>query len=459
MRATKVYQDLSEAGLDEKARMEFILAAINDHKSSKLYRDAVVAEKYFDGENVTIARYEKLIYDMMGRAHRDMYTANHKIEDKFFPMFVNQKVSYLLGNGVSFDGDNWDKLGNDFDQRIMEAAECASWGGVAFGFYNLNRLLVFKVTEFVPLYDEETSALKAGIRFWQVDDTRPLRATLYELDGYTEYIKQSGEDMAVFRPKRSYIVTERTSEADGTEIVNGENYSGFPIVPLRNNRKGYSDLRGKRNTLDALDLACSNMVNNVDEGNLIYWVISNCGGMDDLDDAKFIDRVRTTKVVHTENGDGTAEPHTIEAPFQGTQATIDMLTKRLYDDFQAFDASAVSAGNQTATAIKASYVPLDLKCDLFEAQVTDFINSILSLAGIEDKPSYTRNKIVNTAEEVQTITMAAPYLSEDYITEKILTLLGDADRVEEVQKQKSAEEMNRISTVREGAEDVIVDET
>ena len=50
-----------------------------------------------------------------------------------------------------------------------------------------------------------------------------------------------------------------------------------------------------------------------------------------------------------------------------------MLKKKLYEDFQAFDASAVSAGIQTATGIKACYAPLDLKVDKVEASVTRFI--------------------------------------------------------------------------------------
>ena len=42
--------------------------------------------------------------------------------------------------------------------------------------------------EFAALQDEETSAIRAGVRFWQLADNKPLRATLYEEDGYTEYV-------------------------------------------------------------------------------------------------------------------------------------------------------------------------------------------------------------------------------------------------------------------------------
>lgn len=185
------------------------------------------------------------------------------------------------------------------------------------------------------------------------------------------------------------------------------------------------------------------MVNNVDEGNLIYWVLTNCNGMDDMDDVKFMERLRTTHVVHADGDDGaSADAHSIEAPFEGTSATIDMLKKKLYEDFQCFDASAVTAGQQTATAIKASYVPLDLKVDRFEAEVTRFIVEILRLAGIDDKPSYTRNQIINKTEEVQTLMLAAQYYDDEYITKKLLTINGDIDQYEAMAKRKAAEDID-----------------
>ena len=440
------YQDLIAVGENEKQRMDFVLRSINEHKSSKAYQMAVDAELYFKGENPTINRYEKIIYDMQGRAHRDMYTANHKIASRFFGFDVRQEVSYLLGNGVTFQEDaTKDRLGKKFDLEMVRAGKYALVAGVSFGFWNLDHVDVFKLQEFVPLYDEENGALMAGVRFWQVAENKPLRATLYEVDGYTEYIRRKGEDMAVLKNKQKYKLKVRTSQADGTEIYDGENYPSFPIVPLRNGEDALSELTGKRNTVDALDLCTSNMVNNVDEGNLIYWVLTNCGGMDDMDDAKFVERLKTLHVSHADGDDGAkAEAHTLEAPYNGTSATIDMLKRKLYEDFQAFDSSAVSAGNQTATAIAASYTPLDLKVDDFEASVTEFILGILALAGIDDEPSYTRSRIINRAEETQTILLGAEYYDDEYITKKLLTINGDADQYDALMERKAAEETERV---------------
>ena len=121
-----------------------------------------------------------------------------------------------------------------------------------------------------------------------------------------------------------------------------------------------------------------------------------------------------------------------------------MLKRKLYEDFQAFDSSAVSAGNQTATAIEASYTPLDLKADDFEASVTEFILGLLAAAGIDDEPSYTRSRIINRSEETQMILMGADYYDDEYITKKLLTINGDADQYDAMMQRKAAEETERV---------------
>ncbi len=142
----KTYQDLLDCGEDEKRRTVFLLGAINDHKASGQYKTALAAQKYYDGENPTINEYEKILYDMQGKAHLDMYTANHKIASRFFGFVVDQLVNYLLGNGVTFSmGTDQKRLGRDFDQKVSLAAEYAAVGGVSFGFFNLDHLEIFRI--------------------------------------------------------------------------------------------------------------------------------------------------------------------------------------------------------------------------------------------------------------------------------------------------------------------------
>ena len=425
--------------------MEFVLDAIREHKGSDLYKTAYDAELYYKHQNPTIMRFQKWIYNQMGQKVPDIWSPNNKIASNWYNYFTTQAVSYLLGNGVTFGKKEAtkNKLGKDFDKKVQDVATHAKNGGVAFGFWNLDHLECFDLTEFVPIYDEDDGGLKAGIRFWQIDDSKPLRATLYELDGYTDYIKRKNEDVAILRNKRAYTQIVRKNDIEGETILDGAPPAGFPIVPLWNiNRQ--SDLVGNRGTIDAYDLMVSGLINNVSDGEFIYWILKNCGGMDSVDDAKFIEQLKLTRVAHADGDDGASvEAHNVNVEFQATAEALDRLTNQLYADFMALKVQNVSAGSVTATQIQAAYEPINQKTDKFEYQVTEFINGILSLAGIEDEPTYTRSQMSNQSETLEMVLQAAEYLDDEYVTTKILTLLGDADKAKEVLKRKDAEAADR----------------
>ena len=441
----KSYQDLIDVGANEAARMAFVFSAITEHKGTTPYIVALDAEQYYRGLNPRITKYEKIIYDMRGDAHVDKWTPNHKIASNFFNFAITQENQYLLGNGATFTKDDTkDKLGKDFDEQLQDLGKKALVGGVAFGFFNLDHIDAFSLLEFVPLYDEENGALRAGIRFWQVDSDKPMRATLYEEDGYTDYIR-ANDKSAMLHEKRPYKLKVRTSEADGEEIYDGENYPSFPIVPLWGNDKKQSELVGRQGTLDAFDLLNSNLVNNLDEANYIYWVLTNCGGMDEMDDAKFIEQLKTTHVAHADGDSGaTAEAHTIEAPYQASESAIQTIQRRLYEDFMCLDVNSLSAANKTATEIKAAYQPLDSKCDMYEYCVIEFVQKILELAGIDDKVTFTRSKVVNKSDEINTLLAAQAYLDDETIVEQVCQILGIADKTDEIIRKRRTEEQSRF---------------
>lgn len=440
----KSYQDLIAASKNEAAKMAFVFDAITEHKGTEPYIIALDAEQYYRGLNPRITKYEKIIYDMRGDAHVDKWTPNHKIASNFFNFAITQENQYLLGNGATFTKDDTKaKLGNDFDTRLQDLGKKALVGGVAFGFFNLDHIDTFSLLEFVPLYDEENGALRAGIRFWQVSPDKPMRATLYEEDGYTDYIR-ANDKSAMLHEKRPYKLKVRTSEADGEEIYDGENYPTFPIVPLWGNDKKQSELVGRQGTLDAFDLLNSNLINNLDEANYIYWVLTNCGGMDDIDDAKFIEQLKTTHVAHADGDSGaTAEAHTIEAPYQASESAIQTIQRRLYEDFMCLDVNSLSAANKTATEIKAAYQPLDSKCDMYEYCVIEFVQKILELAGIDDKVTFTRSKVVNKSDEINTLLAAQAYLDDETLVEQVCQILGIADKTDEIIRKRRTEEQSR----------------
>lgn len=439
----RTYQDLLKAA-NSGNLLNFVQAAVNEYKSSPEYRLAFDADQYYRHKNPTIMRAQKLVSDLMGRLVPDKWAANHKIPCRYYFYFVTQEVQFLLGNGVSFgDEKTKEKLGNTFDYVIQKAATDAINGGVSFLFWNADHVEEFSPLEFVPLYDEENGALRSGIRFWQVAPSKPMRITLYEEDGYTEYIRRNGEELEALLEKRTYLQVVERSEAGGEKIYDGGNYSGFPIVPMYNTNR-QSELVGTRETIDAYDLMASALVNNIDDANVIYWIIKNAGGMDDIDDERFIQRLKTLHVVHLE-GNEEVDQHQVEVPFQASETALARLRSQLFDDFMALDVKEIASGATTATQIKAAYEPLNAKADLFEYQATEAIDGILALVGIDDEPTYTRSMIVNQQETIQNLVSAAEYLSQDYITRKVLEVLGDTDKAEEVIAARVAEDVNRFS--------------
>lgn len=438
------YQDLLNVGESDKARMDFVQSAINSHKRSDLYLIALDAYKYDAKQNVTIINYKKLLYTISGEAVPDNYSANYKITSAFFNRFVLQENQFLLGNGVTWQNESTgDALGDDFDTRLQELGHDALVGGVSFGFWNYDHVDGFNILEFVPLYDEEDGAMKAGIRFWQMDSYKPLRATLYELDGYTDYMWKPGEDGEILHNKRPYIIKVKESPADGEVIYDGENYPTFPIIPLWGNPQKQSELVGIREGIDAYDLIKSGFANDVDDASLIYWTINNAGGMDDRDLVEFVNHMKRIKAAVVEESGASAESHSIDVPYGSREALLDRLRSDLYEDAMALDTKNIADGAVTATQIKAAYEPLNNKTDMYEYCILDFISGILNVAGIEDEPTFTRSVIVNAQEEISNVLQAAEYLSEDYVTEKILRLFGDGDMADEMTEKLNAEEINR----------------
>lgn len=447
------YQDyLLIADKAEDTVMDFCFNTINEYKSSSTYKTACDAELYDAHRNKTIVDYEKFIYSITGRKMPDIYSANYKLASNFFHRFIVQENQYLLGNGVTWNDENTgEKLGDKFDATLQNIGHYALVDGVSYGFFDYDRLRAFKATELAPLYDEENGALMACIRWWQIAPNKPLRATLYTVDGFMEMEKANGKN-TLLKPMSAYktkIVGDAVDRMEGLEIYQGENYPTFPIVPCWGNKQHQSELVGMREQIDCYDLIKSGFADTVDEASYIYWALHDTGGMQDVDLVKFVERMKTMHAAVVQGDGAGAEAHSVEAPTESRETLLDRLATDMYKDFMAFDTEKVANGAVTATQIKSAYEPLSNKVDDYEYQIKEFLADILSIAGIDDEPTFTRSKIINVQEEINTILASAQYLPQEYVTTKILTIMGDADKAEEILVQMENEEMNRYGTMGE----------
>ena len=444
--------------------IKFIRDAIQEHRNSDAYKIAVDADEYDAQRNVTINETVKRLYSissgidektgaekMSVGQHTDSTASNHHIASNFFHRLNTDRAAYSLGNGVTFDEEGVkDKLGPKFDTDLFNAGKLALMHGVTFCFWNLDRLHVFPLTEFVPLWDESDGSLKAGIRYWSIDWKRkPVYAVLYEIDGYTKFKSKGKSDLTLeeMEPKRAYRQTVAHTDAGGDEVIGEDNYSALPIVPLYGNEQHQSTLVGMRGAIDAYDLISSGYCNEVSDTAQIYWLIGNALGMTDDDVQHFMDRLRFTHAAAVDTENSTVTPYTQEPPYNAREAVLTRLARGIYRDFGAFNPEDVAAGAVTATQINAAYQPMDEEADAFEYQIIEFVQQILKLQGLEGTPQFKRNRIANQTEQIANLVQMGEYLDEQTMLE--LNPLITPDMVDEILARKAEEAAGRLQDTTE----------
>ena len=180
----------------------------------------------------------------------------------------------------------------------------------------------------------------------------------------------------------------------------------------------------------------------------LYWLISGADGMDKGDLIHFLNELRNTRVANPADGQN-VQPYTVNIPYVERQAEIERLDRQIYKDFQGLNVDEVKGGAVTATQIKAAYEPLNHKADDFEMCALECLYSLFKVVGIDDEPTFTRSMLINQTETIQAITTAAGDLSQEYRVNKILTVLGDGDKTEEVLQQITAENAERMGMIQQ----------
>ena len=439
------YQDFLRERDSGKSLAGFVEMVIGAHKAEKDYEIAKMADEYNRQRNVTINNYVKVIFTLAGAPIEDFTASNNKIASNFFHRLNKQRCTYSLGNGVYFANDKDGKiksaLGDDFDTAVYRAGFNALIHKVSFGFWSGERLYVFPYTEFAPLWDEYDSSLGAGVRFWQIDDSKPMTAVLYEPDGYTVY-QSSPKNMELMEKeaKRPYNLTVSLNNVGDEVVIGGHNYSRIPIVPFWGSELKQSTLVGMQQAIDSYDLIRSGFANDLSDCAQIYWVLSNYGGMTDEDLQRFRDKMKLHHIV--EVPEGGIEPYAQDIPYQARKAYLDDLRAGIYEDFGGLDVHQVSA-DSTNDHLQAAYQPMDENADDFEYQCIDFIQQILDVAGLEqDMPIFKRNRISNVRETVDMVLAESEYLDAETVLNKLPNVTPD--EVREILDRRNAEDYTRF---------------
>lgn len=453
------YQDY-ETALAAGKLTDFVTDVIGAHKQSALYKTAVDADAYDRQQNTTILTFVSEVK----RRRENAFRQDIKIPCNLFRRLNKQRCAYLLGNGVSFtrkeikfNGQKFsavdltkEQLGSRFDADVFAWAYKALIHGESYGFWTPGRIYNFPVTKFAPLRDEESDAVRCGVRFWKIDANKPLFAELYTEEGVYSF-RSDANGSSRLKPVNDtptpYLLQTARTEARGEWIVGERNYSALPVIPMYGSDLRQSTLIGMKARIDSIDLVSSGFARDVRDIAKLYWLIENCGGMTDADLDRFLDDIleRHIASVDASGFDGTArdalKPYSQDVPYQSNVAYIKHATEALYQDFGAVDVHTIGAST-TNDHLEAAFQPLNEEVDEFEREVSTAIKAGLALLGIDDDPQYKRMKIINQKERTDMILSAVNIIGRRKALEKLDWI--DVDEVDEIEQDEFAQSLDRL---------------
>jgi len=419
------YQDFLKAIEEGTKKEELILSAIEEYQESETYERAAMAQKYYARENVAIL--QRMNY-LQRRGQVNSKIVFHKLCSGFFPKFCKQIAQYLLGNGITLNDAIKKRLGPRFDKDLQTMGINTLVDGVNWGFWNVNRLIHFRATEFFTLLDERTSIPMVGIRFWQLDEDKPLNVELYEVEGMTQYITDENDELIIMPDTKLIRYKSRIySDCLTTQVLSENSYEVLPIFPLYANELKKSEFTdGLKSMIDAYDFIASDLADGITITEGIYWAVKNFGGEDAKQLVAEIENWRVT----VDQNDATAQMFDVEIPFNAKQYALKLLEDSMYNDCMVLNLKSIQGGGLTNVAINVAKTDFDLKTDIFEWQVADFVQNILSLIGLpEVEVKFKRRTITNDTETVNNI---STMLSDGYIDREmaiqLCPLITDADQ-------------------------------
>ena len=456
------FQDYERA--DNKTK--WLQSAIMTYRNSPEYKKAFEEQEYMAGRNVEIMNVTRIIYNMAGLPETDFTKHNFKIRNRMIHRLVTDRCSYSLGNGVSFASKKKEivngervtvdqtknTLGDRFDRALNRTAYWALSNGESYLYVHMGhnkqewQYTLFKKTEFLPLYDEDTGALRGGVRFWSLDwGKRPITAVLYTEKGYTKYKtpekKYGISALKLVEDLKPYIETVEESEAFGEEITGESSMPMLPIFPLYSGESRQSALDNMKPKIDAYDMILSGFANDVVDIPQVYWLISGAMGMTDADKRQLLDRLILQHMAVVDGENSKIQGYTQDIPVEARERSLKQLRNQMYEDWGGFDVHTIEAGS-TNDHIDAGYWPMDEEADAFEYEIIDFIQNILEMMGIQDTPQFKRNRVSNQNEQTQMVVSAANWLDDQTVLEKLPFIT--VDEVDVILARKDADSFSRF---------------
>lgn len=394
---------------------EMIVRLIKNHEQD--IERISVGQRYYDKDNDIYKQRPK--FDLDGNVDREK--PDWRITTNYHQNLVDQKVSYLATNPVSYSCDNekaldtiHDVLDNRWDNKLIDVLTAASNKGVDWIQPYINEQGEFKLfrvpaEQAIPIWtDKERETLQAFIRIFRLNDE--TKVEYWTADDVTYYVYENGQLI------NDYYYGEDNKQ---THFSTGS-WERVPFIPFKNNPEEMSDIWMYKSLIDAIDKRLSDTQNMFDESAELIYVLRGYEG-ENL--KEFMKGLKYYKAINVD-AEGGVETIQVEVPVASTKEFLDIMRSNLIEFGQGVDFQTDKFGSApSGVALKFLYTGLDLKANKLKNKATVAIQELLQFiidfyklnVDVKDiEITFNFNRTMNDLEQSQ-IGAQSQYLSKETI--------------------------------------------
>ena len=407
---------------------EFFESEIARWKGSEERRNMIDGERYFRGEH-DILKEERTVIGKDGRLKKVDNLPNNHIVDNQYQRLVNQKVNYLMGRPMSFDGENElyvktvrKVLGKDFQRNLKCIMRDSINMGISWvyvytdekGNFRMKRIPAYEIIPFWT--DSEHTSLDRAVRIYQIEGYRGKRECVREM--VEIYSKDKVE---IFEYEDGTLVKEEEHNIEEGRI---------PLVAFKYNEKEIPLIKRVKSLQDALNKTVSDFENTIqqDAGNTVL-VLQNYDG---TDLGEFRHNLSVYNAVKVRSVDGTpGDIKTLDMSVDTKNFTemISLLKSEMTENAMGYDPKSDILGNNPNQLVVRSMLS-DLELDASEIEVEfsyaftclkEFVDLYLEKMGYgyfeeeELVPVFNRDTPVNEGEIIENCIKSMEILSEETV--------------------------------------------
>ncbi|MCD8846339.1 phage portal protein [Mammaliicoccus sciuri] len=419
---------------------EMIVRLIEEHE--KNIERISIGQKYYENDSDINRIMPKV--DVDGKV--DPLKPDWRINTNFHKNLVDQKVSYMAGNPITYKAENEQAIeeihkvfDNRWDNKLIDILTAASNKGIEWVMPYVNEDGEFKIfrvpaEQAVPIWtNKEREDLSAFIRVYTLNEEKKVE--YWTKDSVTYYVMEYNQLIP------DYYHGEDNVQPHYYEGNKAVSWGKVPFIPFKNNPEETSDLFMYKSILDAIDKRLSDLQNTFDESTELIYVLKGYEGQN-LDE--FMKNLKYYKAINVDSeGNSGVDTIQVEVPMQSTKEYLEMMRAYVIEFGQGVDFQTDKFGNApSGISLQFLFSNLRLKTNKLknktEVALQDLLDFIVHFHKINIDPNdieitFNYDVLMNKLEESQIAMNSTGIISRESVVEHhpwVKDPVGEMERIQ-----------------------------